>query len=217
MSFAFWLQAFVPAAEPWPRARACAIARGLSAQIGVGKTWLACALGPRRPPRQPHRALPTPARCPGSWPTEAGPWRNARFPRLFRSLVKADLLILDDWGPDRLNASQRRDLMEIVEDRCGTGSTLIPAAARRRLARGDRRADLRRCHPRSPGPQRLPPRPRRPLHAQAEGRRGNPAGPDVTTALRRVSPEIGTPRRARDPPPLMTGTACAALDHKRDD
>jgi hypothetical protein len=32
---------------------------------------------------------------------------------------------LDDWGPDRLNASQRRDLMEIIEDRHGRGSTLI--------------------------------------------------------------------------------------------
>jgi DNA replication protein DnaC len=41
------------------------------------------------------------------------------------SLTKTDLLILDDWGPDRLNASQRRDLMEIVEDRYEAGSTLI--------------------------------------------------------------------------------------------
>src|SRR5258708_13643502 len=40
-------------------------------------------------------------------------------------LTKADLLILDDWGPDRLSANQRRDLMEIVEDRYGAGSTLI--------------------------------------------------------------------------------------------
>ena len=39
--------------------------------------------------------------------------------------MKADLLILDDWGPDRLSANQRRDLMEIVEDRYGRGSTLI--------------------------------------------------------------------------------------------
>jgi hypothetical protein len=31
----------------------------------------------------------------------------------------------DDWGPDRLTANQRRDLMEIVEDRYGRGSTLI--------------------------------------------------------------------------------------------
>ena len=32
---------------------------------------------------------------------------DGRFPRLFRSLTKADLLILDDWGPDRLTANQR--------------------------------------------------------------------------------------------------------------
>ena len=50
---------------------------------------------------------------------------DGRFARLFRTLVKADLLILDDWGPDRLSANQRRDLMEIVEDRYGRGSTLI--------------------------------------------------------------------------------------------
>ena len=50
---------------------------------------------------------------------------DGRFARLFRTLVKADLLILDDWGPDRLNPNQRRDLMEIVEDRYGRGSTLI--------------------------------------------------------------------------------------------
>jgi DNA replication protein DnaC len=50
---------------------------------------------------------------------------DGRFARLFRALVKADLLILDDWGPDRLTANQRRDLMEIVEDRYGHGATLI--------------------------------------------------------------------------------------------
>jgi DNA replication protein DnaC len=40
-------------------------------------------------------------------------------------LVKVDLLVLDDWGPDRLSTSQRRDLMEIVEDRHCLGSILI--------------------------------------------------------------------------------------------
>ncbi len=39
--------------------------------------------------------------------------------------MKADLLSLDDWGPDRLTAGQRRELMEIVEDRHGRGSILI--------------------------------------------------------------------------------------------
>jgi hypothetical protein len=39
-----------------------------------------------------------------------------RRSRLFHTLIKADLLILDGWGRDRLTANQRRDLMEIVED-----------------------------------------------------------------------------------------------------
>jgi DNA replication protein DnaC len=50
---------------------------------------------------------------------------HGRFARLFRTITKADLLIVDDWGPDRFTASQRRDLMEIVEDRNDAGLTLI--------------------------------------------------------------------------------------------
>jgi DNA replication protein DnaC len=50
---------------------------------------------------------------------------DGHFPRLFRSITKAQLLILDDWGPDRLTATQRRDLMELVEERYGRGSSMI--------------------------------------------------------------------------------------------
>jgi DNA replication protein DnaC len=50
---------------------------------------------------------------------------DGRFPRLFRMLVKVDLLVLDDWGLDCLSPSQRRDLMEIVKDRHGRNSMLI--------------------------------------------------------------------------------------------
>jgi DNA replication protein DnaC len=50
---------------------------------------------------------------------------DGRYPRLFRALTKANLLILDDWGPERLNAEQRRDLMEIIEDRYQSAATLI--------------------------------------------------------------------------------------------
>ena len=53
------------------------------------------------------------------------PCTEAFWSRLFRALTKANLLILDDWGPDRLNADQRRDLMEIVEDRYNNASILI--------------------------------------------------------------------------------------------
>ena len=34
-------------------------------------------------------------------------------------------MIIDDWGPEPLNAEQRRDLLEIVDDRCDRGSLLI--------------------------------------------------------------------------------------------
>jgi len=94
----------------------------ITGPCGVGKTWLACALGQRacRDNRTIlYHRLP---RLFGDLELAHG---DGRFPRLFRQLVKADLLILDDWGPDRLTASQRRDLMEIVEDRYGTGSTVI--------------------------------------------------------------------------------------------
>ena len=89
---------------------------------GVGKTWLACALG-HKACRDGKSVLYH--RVPRLFADLELAHGDGRFPRLFRQLVKADLLILDDWGPDRLTASQRRDLMEITEDRYQTGSTII--------------------------------------------------------------------------------------------
>jgi DNA replication protein DnaC len=94
----------------------------ITGPCGVGKTWLACALGQmacRNDRTVVYRRLP---RLFAELELAHG---DGRFPRLFRSLVKADLLILDDWGPDRLTAGQRRNLMEIVEDRHGAASTVI--------------------------------------------------------------------------------------------
>ncbi len=89
---------------------------------GVGKSWLSCALA--------HKACRDGytvhyARVPRLFADLELAHGDGRFARLFRTLTKADLLILDDWGPDRLNPNQRRDLMEIVEDRYGAGATLI--------------------------------------------------------------------------------------------
>ena len=50
---------------------------------------------------------------------------DGRYPRLFRSLCRAQLLILDDWGPEPMTTPQRRDLLEILEDRYGRASTLV--------------------------------------------------------------------------------------------
>ena len=45
--------------------------------------------------------------------------------RLISALERITLLILDDWGPEPLSADQRRDLLEIVDDRYDKGSLLI--------------------------------------------------------------------------------------------
>jgi DNA replication protein DnaC len=89
---------------------------------GVGKSWLSCALAQKacRDGYTVHYA-----RVPRLFADLDLAHGDGRFPRLFRMLVKVDLLVLDDWGPDRLSASNRRDLMEIVEDRYGRGSILI--------------------------------------------------------------------------------------------
>ena len=94
----------------------------INGPCGVGKTWLACALA-QSACRDGTTVLYK--RLPRLFDELELAHGDGRFPRLFRTLTKTDLLILDDWGPDRLNASQRRDLMEIVEDRYGAGSTLI--------------------------------------------------------------------------------------------
>jgi DNA replication protein DnaC len=41
------------------------------------------------------------------------------------TLERTRLLIIDDWGPEPLNAEQRRDLLEIIDDRDQKGSLLI--------------------------------------------------------------------------------------------
>ena len=98
--------------------------RGLliSGPCGVGKSWLSCALAQKacRDGYTVHYA-----RVPRLFADLDLAHGDGRFARLFRTLVKVDLLVLDDWGPDRLSAAQRRDLMEIVEDRHGRGSILI--------------------------------------------------------------------------------------------
>jgi DNA replication protein DnaC len=50
---------------------------------------------------------------------------DGRYAKLLRTLARVDLLILDDWGPEPLNAEQRRDLLEIVEDRYDARSIII--------------------------------------------------------------------------------------------
>lgn len=50
---------------------------------------------------------------------------DGRYIRLLKALARVDLLILDDWGLAPLTPEQRRDLLEILDDRHGRRSTLV--------------------------------------------------------------------------------------------
>jgi len=94
----------------------------LTGPCGVGKTWLGCALA-QAACREGVTVLYK--RLPRLFEELDLAHGDGRFPKIFRAITKTQLLILDDWGPDTLTAAQRRDLMEIVEERYGRGSTMI--------------------------------------------------------------------------------------------
>ena len=89
---------------------------------GLGKSWLACALG-HKACRENMSVLYT--RMPRLFADLAIAHGDARYARLLRSLARVKLLILDDWGPEALTPDQARDLLEIVEDRYDKGSLII--------------------------------------------------------------------------------------------
>jgi DNA replication protein DnaC len=60
-----------------------------------------------------------------AWPKASRRSNKPRRRKLLRTLACVKLLVLDDWGPEQLNAEQRRDLLEIVEDRYDARSILI--------------------------------------------------------------------------------------------
>lgn len=94
----------------------------LTGPTGIGKTWIACALGHAacrggyttrylRLPRLLHEL-----------PIAKG---DGRYPKLMASLAKTDVLILDDWALAKLNDDHRRDVLEVLEDRHDRRSTLV--------------------------------------------------------------------------------------------
>jgi len=93
----------------------------ITGPTGVGKTWLACALT-HKACREGYTALYL--RLPRLLQDMAITKGDGRYPKLLTTLAKIDVLVLDDWGLAQLTADQRRDLLEILEDRHGARSTL---------------------------------------------------------------------------------------------
>lgn len=103
----------------WIRARKSILITG---PCGVGKSYLACALG-FEACRHDHAVLYY--RMPQLFADLAAARETGNFDRLFRKIARADVLIIDDWGPDVLTSSERRDLMEIVDERYMRKSTIV--------------------------------------------------------------------------------------------
>ncbi|MCP4288280.1 MAG: ATP-binding protein [Gammaproteobacteria bacterium] len=94
----------------------------ITGPTGVGKTWVACALAQkacREGFTSLYLRLP---RLLQALPIAKG---DGTYPRFLTRLAKVDVLILDDWGLSKLIAEQRRDLLEILEDRHDTRSTIV--------------------------------------------------------------------------------------------
>ena len=89
---------------------------------GIGKSWRSCALG-HKACREGFSVLYKRATRLFNDLTQAR--GEGRLPRLLTTLERIRLLIIDDWGPEPLNAEQRRDLLEIVDDRDDRSSLLI--------------------------------------------------------------------------------------------
>jgi DNA replication protein DnaC len=94
----------------------------ITGKTGTGKSWLACALG-QKACRDDRSVLYH--RVPRLLDAIALARGDGRYPRLLKSLARVDLLILDDWGLVPLNSQQGRDLLDIVDDRHGRGSTIV--------------------------------------------------------------------------------------------
>ncbi|MCP4606014.1 MAG: ATP-binding protein [Proteobacteria bacterium] len=89
---------------------------------GVGKTWLACALT-NKACREGHTALYV--RVPRLLQDLYVAHADGTYPKVMDRLAKPDVMILDDFGLAPLSDTERRDFLEVIEDRQGRRSTII--------------------------------------------------------------------------------------------
>lgn len=94
----------------------------ITGPTGIGKTWLACALA-HQACREGFSVLYL--RLPRLLQDIAIARGDGRYPKFLATLAKTDLLVLDDWGLAKFTPDNQRDLLEILEDRYASRSTLV--------------------------------------------------------------------------------------------
>lgn len=94
----------------------------ITGPTGVGKSYLACALA-QKACREGFRALYL--RTPPLFDDLAMARADGRYRKILAAYARLDLLVMDDWGLANLTEEQRRDVLEILEERHGLRSTLV--------------------------------------------------------------------------------------------
>ena len=94
----------------------------ITGPTGVGKSFLGCAFA-ERACRSGYSALYV--RAPRLYQDLAVSRGDGSYGRLLARLTRTQLLVIDDWGLAPLKDQERRDLLEVVEDRYERASTLI--------------------------------------------------------------------------------------------
>jgi DNA replication protein DnaC len=93
----------------------------ITGATGVGKTFVACALA-QQACRHGYRALYR--RMPRLFDELTLARADGSYPKLLARFARMDVLVLDDWGLAPVEDVERRDLLEIMEDRHGLRSTI---------------------------------------------------------------------------------------------
>ena len=96
----------------------------ITGPTGAGKTWIACALAHRACMEGYtvlYKRLPTFLR------ELSAAKSDGTYGKFIASCSKTDLLVIDDWGLERLNHEQSLELLELLEDRYGLRSTMVAA------------------------------------------------------------------------------------------
>ena len=94
----------------------------ITGPCGAGKSYIAealahkgCVLG--------HSAFNV--RAPGMFSDLAMAKGDGQYKKIMRLLIKTQILVIDDWGLSTLTDAQRQDLLEIIDARHNTGSTIV--------------------------------------------------------------------------------------------
>jgi len=94
----------------------------ITGATGVGKSYIACALA-NQACRKGHRSIYR--RAPRLFEELTLAHADGTFIKLLARYARVDVLVIDDFGIAPMKGEDRRDLLEILEDRDGLKTTII--------------------------------------------------------------------------------------------